>query len=465
MKPTNDTHNALTRRGFLAGSAGVLSATPLLLHGGASAEVLGPVGTTDVLVAAAPTTGASVDAAAIRPFTVRVPQTALVELRRRIVATRWPERETVADTSQGVPLSTMRELARHWATDYDWRKCEARLNALPQFVTEIDGLDIHFIHVRSKHENAMPLIVTHGWPGSVIEQLKIIDPLVNPTAHGGSAADAFHVVIPSIPGYGFSARPSTTGWTPGRIGRAWVVLMGRLGYPRFAAQGGDVGSIVCHAMGEQAPPELLGIHVNLPGTVPPEVGKALLNNEPTPAAFSAEEKRAYEQIKELRTRHIAYALMMGTRPQTLYALADSPVGLAAWILDHGDAYDQPAAAITAAVLGHDVDGHSAGDVTRDDVLDDITLYWLTNTAVSAARSYWELKGMSAVNAVNISIPAAVTVFPGELYEAPRSWTERAYHKLVYYNKAEKGGHFAAWEQPQLFAAEVRAAFRPLRNAS
>jgi pimeloyl-ACP methyl ester carboxylesterase len=400
---------------------------------------------------------------AIRPFRISIPDEQLADLRRRIAATRWPERETVADASQGVQLETLQELARYWGTDYDWRKCEAKLNALPQFTTEIDGLDIHFIHVRSKDETALPLIVTHGWPGSVIEQLKIVDPLTNPTAHGANATDAFHLVIPSIPGYGFSARPTITGWDPARIARAWVVLMKRLGYTQFVAQGGDVGAIISHVMAEQAPVELLGIHVNLPGTIPPDITKALQSGEPPPSGLSADERRAYEQVRDFRAKHFAYAVMMATRPQTLYGIAGSPVGLAAWILDHGDGYAQPAAAITSAVLGRTIDGHSAGDVTRDDVLDDITLYWLTNTSISSARLYWENKGMSAVNAVNISIPAAVSVFPGEIYQAPRSWAERAYHKLIYYNNVDKGGHFAAWEQPQLFSQEVRAGFRSLRT--
>ena len=400
----------------------------------------------------------------IRPFRINIPEEALVDLRRRINATRWPDRETVRDDSQGVQLATLQELARYWGTDYDWRKIEARLNALPQFITEIDGLDIHFIHVRSKHENALPLIVTHGWPGSVIEQLKIIDPLANPTAHGASASDAFHLVIPSIPGYGFSARPTTTDWGPDRVARAWVVLMKRLGYSRFVAQGGDLGAIISNAMARQAPPELLGIHTNFPGTIPADIGKALQSGDPPPSGLSADERRAYEQVKDFRAKHFAYAAMMSTRPQTLYGLADSPVGLAAWILDHGDGDAQPAATITSAVLGRTINGHPAGDVTRDDVLDDITLYWLTNTAISAARFYWENKGMSALNAVNLSVPAAVSVFPGEIYQAPRSWTERAYHNLIHYNTLDKGGHFAAWEQPQLFSEEVRAGFRSLRKS-
>jgi pimeloyl-ACP methyl ester carboxylesterase len=405
---------------------------------------------------------ASTSSDAIRPFKVDVPEAELAELRRRISATRWPEGETVADQSQGVPLAMIQELARYWATDYDWRKCETKLNALPQLVTEIDGLDIHFIHVRSKQENALPLIVTHGWPGSVIEQLKIIDPLTNPTAHGASGSDAFHLVIPSLPGYGFSGKPTTTGWDPAHIARAWVVLMKRLGYPQFASQGGDWGGAITNVMGEQAPPELLGIHVNFVATIPPDIAKALQSGDPPPSSLSADEKRAYGQLQILYTKRRAYTQIMGTRPQTLYGFADSPVGLAAWLLDHGDGYAQPAAAITSAVLGRTIDGHPAGDLTRDDVLDNITLYWLTNTVISSARLYWENK-VGLYNAVNVSVPAAVTVFPGENYEAPRSWTERAYHKLIYYNKVDKGGHFAAWDQPQPFSEEVRAGFRPLRT--
>jgi pimeloyl-ACP methyl ester carboxylesterase len=399
---------------------------------------------------------------AIRPFRIDVPQEELVDLRRRILATRWPERETVADESQGVQLAALQEVARYWGTDYDWRKAEAKLSALPQFVTEIDGLDIHFIHVRSKHENALPLIVTHGWPGSVIEQLKIIDPLTNPTAHGASASDAFHLVIPSLPGFAFSGKPATTGWGPERTARAWVALMKRLGYTKFVSQGGDLGAGVNTAMGRQAPPELLGIHINLPGTVPPDIARALAVGDPPPSTLAADEKRAYEELAVLFTKRRAYAQMMATRPQTLYALADSPVGLAAWLLDHGDGYGQPAAAIMSAVLGRTINGHPAYDLTRDEVLDDITLYWLTNTAVSAARYYWE-QHINLYNAADVSVAAAVSVFPGENYEAPRSWTERAYHKLIYYHRVDKGGHYAAWEQPQLFSEEVRAGFRSLRS--
>ena len=378
-------------------------------------------------------------------------------MRRRILATQWPEKETVADQSQGVPLATMRELARYWATDYDWRKVEATLNALPQFVTEIDGLDIHFIHVRSKHENAMPLVVSHGWPGSIIEQLKIIDPLVNPTAYGASATDAFDVVIPSMPGYGFSGKPTATGWGPERMGRAWDVLMKRLGYTRYVAQGGDWGAFVVDQMGLQAPAGLLAIHTNMPATVPADVDKALLAGSPAPSGLSAEELRAYGQL--VRTfKQVDYARLMGSRPQTLYGIADSPVGLAAWLLDHNDADAQPAATVAAGLLRKSSD---SGELTRDEILDNITLYWLTNTGVSASRLYWEYKG-GFFNAKGVSIPVAVSVFPGEQYEAPRSWTERAYPNLIYYNQLSKGGHFAAWEEPRLFADEVRAAFRSLR---
>jgi len=396
--------------------------------------------------------GQTADKNAIRPFHVNVPEEQLTELRRRISATRWPERETVTDASQGVQLATIQALARYWATEYDWRKIEAKMNALPQFVTVIDGLDIHFIHVRSKHENALPLIVTHGWPGSIIEQMKIIDPLTNPTAHGGNASDAFDVVIPSMPGYGFSGRPATTGWDPAHIARAWTVLMKRLGYTKFVAQGGDWGAVITELMGVQAPAELLGIHVNMPGAVPAEIDKAAFTGAPMPEGLSPEEKLAFERLQFVYSKGVAYGYQMGLRPQTLYGIADSPVGLAAYFLDH-DAWSY--ALISRVFAGE------AASLTRDDILDNVTIAWLTNTAISGARLYWENK-FGYFNVKGVSIPVAVSSFPDEIDLCPRSWAERAYPKLIHYNKLPKGGHFAAWEQPKLFSEEVRAGFRPLR---
>ncbi len=387
----------------------------------------------------------------IRPFDIHVSDEALADLRRRIAETKWPRQETVTDASQGVQLATMRELARYWQSDYDWRKVEARLNALPQFVTTIDGVDIHFIHVRSKNKNALPVIITHGWPGSIIEQLKIIDPLTNPTAHGGSASDAFDVVIPSLPGYGFSGQPTSPGWDPAHVARAWTVLMNRLGYKRFVAQGGDWGDAVSEQMALQAPPALLGIHTNMPATVPDHVAKALQLGGPPPAGLSADEKHAYDQLDFFYKHGLGYAQEMANRPQTLYGIEDSPVGLAAWMLDH----DARSYALIARVF----DGQAEG-LTRDDILDNITLYWLTNTAVSSARLYWDNK-LAFFAPKHVTIPVAVSVFPDEIYAAPRSWTEQAFPRLIHYNRLDKGGHFAAWEQPEIFVQEVRAAFRPL----
>jgi pimeloyl-ACP methyl ester carboxylesterase len=394
------------------------------------------------------------DQTAIRPFQVNVPESELTELRRRIHATRWPERETVTDQSQGVQLATMQRLAQYWGKEYDWRRCEAQLNALPQFITEIDGLDINFTHVRSKHENALPLIVTHGWPGSVVEQLKIIDPLANPTAHGASASDAFHVVVPSMPGYGYSGKPTTTGWDVAHIARAWDVLMKRLGYSRYVAQGGDWGAVVVDQMGVQAPSGLLGIHTNMPGIFPADIDAAAFSGAPAPAGLSADEKLAYDRLQFVYQKGIAYGFQMGLRPQTLYGIADSPVGLAAYFLDHD--------ARSYELISRVFQGQPEG-LTRDDILDNITIAWVTNTALSGARLYWEYWGKGYFNAKGVSIPVAVSVFPDELYPAPQSWTERAYPRLIHYNKLDKGGHFAAWEQPKLLSEEVRVGLRSLRK--
>jgi pimeloyl-ACP methyl ester carboxylesterase len=396
---------------------------------------------------------------AIRPFTIEVPEAELEELRRRIVATRWPEKETVDDQSQGTQLATIQELARYWAAEYDWRRCEARLNSLPNFITEIDGLDIHFIHVRSKHENALPIIVSHGWPGSVVEQLKIIEPLTDPTARGGSAEDAFHVVIPSMPGYGFSGKPTAAGWGPDRIGRAWAELMKRLGYDRYVAQGGDWGAIVVDLMAVQEVEGLVGIHTNMAGTVPPEIDNLFQKNvigaanalENLPAGLSEEERAACQQL-DFAWKHVTFALQMGSRPQTLTGLADSPVFLAAWMLDHD--------AKSLALISRSFAGVAEG-LTRDDVLDNVTLFWLTNTGVSASRLYAENK-FSFWGVKGVKIPVAVSVFPDEMHQAPKSWTEKAYSKLVHYNRLPKGGHFAAWEQPEALVGEVRTGLRSLR---
>jgi len=434
-----------TRRSFLATSAAAGAISLLGLAEPADARVansrLAHTGSNGVI--GDPT---------IRPYRISVPQAELVDLRRRISATRWSEKETVGDVTQGVQLATMQKLAKYWEKDFDWRKVEARLNALPQFLTTIDGLDVHFIHVRSKHANALPIIITHGWPGSIIEQLKIIGPLTDPTAFGGTAEDAFDVVIPSLPGYGFSAKPTTTGWDPKRIASAWTVLMKRLGYTRFVAQGGDWGNSVTELMALQLPPELIGIHTNMPGTVPADIEQALQLRQPPPYALSADEDRAWEQLDFFYKHGLGYAQEMSGRPQTLYALEDSPIGLAAWILDHDiKSYE---------MITRVFDGKTEG-LSRDDILDNITLYWLTNTAVSSARLYWEYKG-GFFDVRNVTIPVAVSVFPDEIYAAPKSWAEKAYPKLIFYNRHPKGGHFAAWEQPEFFVSDLREAFRPLR---
>lgn len=442
----------LSRRRFIA-SAGALIVSPSVFALPDMTRTMSSSGTDALVVAAASVTRQASEDERVRPFTVRVPEAQLVDLRRRIAATKWPSQELVTDASQGVQLTTMRELARTWQTDYSWRKFEAKLNALPQFMTTIDGVDIHFIHVRSKHPNALPVIVTHGWPGSIVEQMKIIDPLTNPTAHGGSASDAFDVVIPSLPGHGFSGKPTTLGWDPIRIARAWVVLMKRLGYTRFVAQGGDWGNAVTEQMALLAPPELTGIHTNMPATIPDDIAKALQSGGQAPSGLSADERYAYEQLDFFYKHGLAYAQEMSNRPQTLYGIEDSPIGLAAWMLDH----DARSYALISRVFA----GQSEG-LTRTDILDNVTLYWLTNTAVSSARLYWESK-LAFFAPKGVAIPVAVSAFPDEIYTAPRSWTERAYPKLVHYGRLDKGGHFAAWEQPEVFAAELRAGFQSLRS--
>jgi pimeloyl-ACP methyl ester carboxylesterase len=426
--------STLSRRGLLGASAAASVFGAGLLAGTGNARA-----------------AAAAEDAAIRPFHIDVPEADLVDLRRRIAATRWPEREIVKDQSQGVQLAKIQPLVRYWGTGYDWRKAEAKLNALPQFITEIDGLDIQFAHVRSPNPNALPLIMTHGWPGSIFELLKVVGPLTNPVAYGGRAEDAFHLVLPTWPGYGFSGKPQEPGWNPDRVGRAWDELMRRLGYNRYVSQGGDWGAIVSEAMARKPPPGLLGIHVNMPAVVPPDVAKILSNGDPAPPGLTDSEKAAFASLDAFYRKGAGYAQIMNTRPQTLgYALSDSPAGLAAWIYDKLAAWSYSG-------------GEPERAFTRDEMLDDITLYWLTNTGASSSVSYWEVWGMSPFNAMDISIPVAVTVFPGEIYRAPRSWAERNYHKLIYWNEVEKGGHFAAWEQPELFTAEVRAAFRPLRT--
>jgi pimeloyl-ACP methyl ester carboxylesterase len=439
----------LNRRDFVAAAAATVAASQLGLFGlSRSVSAM-----TNVLMEVE--TGS--EQSDIRPFRVKFSDAELADLKRRINATRWPEHETVSDTTQGVQFATTQKLAHYWATEHDWRKCEAKLNSFPQFMTEIDGLDIHFIHVKSKHENALPLIITHGWPGSMIEQLKVIDPLTNPTAHGGSASDAFHVVIPSLPGYGFSAKPTTPGWNPPRIASAWTTLMKRLGYTQFVAQGGDWGNAITELMALQAPPELLGVSTNMAATVPAEISRALASGETPPATLSPDERTAWDQLDFFYKKGLGYANEMSLRPQTLYGIADSPIGLAAWILDHdARSYD---------LIVRVFDGKAEG-LTRDDILDNITMYWLTNTAVSSARLYWDTAQKPSggfFDVRGVALPMVVTVFPDEIYAAPRSWAERAYPKMIYYNRHDKGGHFAAWEQPQYLTEDLRAGFRPLRK--
>jgi pimeloyl-ACP methyl ester carboxylesterase len=454
----NFNHN---RRRFLGTAAMTVASAQLGIFSFADAETTQPQTTKEeesmtTAVALPESTTQSADTGTIRPFPkVHVPESELTELRRRINNTKWPDRETVTDTTQGVQLATTQALARYWATEYDWRKIEAKLNALPQFITEIDGLDIHFIHVRSKHENALPLILTHGWPGSIVEQLKIIDPLTDPTAFGGRAEDAFDVVIPSMPGYGYSGKPATAGWDVDHIARAWIVLMKRLGYTKFVAQGGDWGALVTEHMGVLAPPELLGIHTNMPGIFPNDIDKAAFSGAPAPSGLSADEKVAYERLQFVYQKGIAYGFQMGLRPQTLYGIADSPVGLAGYFLDHD--------ARSYELISRVFQGESEG-LTRDDILDNVTITWLTNTGISGARLYWENWGkLGYFNAKGVSIPVAVSVFPDELYPAPKSWTEQAFPKLIHYNRLPKGGHFAAFEQPKLLSEELRAGFRSLRS--
>jgi pimeloyl-ACP methyl ester carboxylesterase len=433
----------LNRRRFFGATAATVAASTLSLQFISSER-------SKAMSAVAQSKGS--DTTAIRPFQVNFPEAKLADLRKRINATVWPDKETVSDESEGIQLATMQKLARYWGTDYDWHRCESKLNAVSNFITEIDGLDIHFIHVRSKHEKALPIIITHGWPGSIVEQMKLIEPLTNPTAHGGSASDAFHVVIPSMAGYGFSGRPTTPGWDCTRMARAWIVLMKRLGYSKYVAQGGDWGSVVTEQMGLLAPPELLGIHVNLPFGVPGEILKALGSGAATPPGLSADESRAYERIAYFFVHGLSYAQQMANHPQTLYGIADSPIGLAAWFLDHD--------LLSYQLIARSFDGQREG-LTRDDVLDNITLTWLTNTAISGARLYRENKTPFFLP-LGVTIPVAVSAFPDELYQLPESWAKRAYPKLIHYNKVEKGGHFAAWEQPKLFTDELRAGFKTLR---